>query len=354
MESSQNRDHHLISVWLLAGVIMIFVQIMLGGITRLTGSGLSITNWEIVTGVIPPLNAQQWQEAFHQYKETPQYKLINMGMDINQFKSIYFWEYVHRLWARLMGFVFIIPFIFFLLRNSINAKLMKRLMVVILLAALAAVFGWIMVYSGLIKRPWVNAYKLTIHLGLGISLFVYLFFTWLSHKGYERYPLGKGLNKFLRVILGLVIIQIAFGGFVSGMKAALNYPTWPLMQGEYLPAILVDNSHWNLDSFLMYDQSGFMPALVQFIHRNLAYVITLLGVLFSVKWIRETDVKWQWIGWVLIGIIVVQVGLGILTLLKSVGAIPVLSGVIHQGFGILLITFLIFIHQTIKPYINIK
>ncbi|HUR31825.1 MAG TPA: COX15/CtaA family protein [Saprospiraceae bacterium] len=348
METARNRDHRLISIWLFAGVIMIFVQIMLGGITRLTGSGLSITRWDIVTGTIPPLSAGQWQDAFDLYKATPQYKLINEGIDLRQFKFIFFWEYIHRLWARLMGFVFVIPFLVFLIRKSLGSKLLRRLGIVIILAALAAIFGWIMVYSGLVKRPWVNAYKLTIHLALGISLFVYLFFTWLSHRGYARYPLKGILNNLLVVILSLVIIQLAFGGFVSGMKAALNYPTWPLMHGEYLPSILLDKSHWNIDTFLLYDQSGFMAAFVQFIHRNLAYLIASLVFLFSVKWIVETPSNLHWIAWVLIGIIVVQLGLGIITLLKSIGSIPVLFGALHQGIGILLVTFLIFIYQTIK------
>ena len=149
---------------------MVFIQILLGGITRLTGSGLSITRWEIVTGTIPPLNQVDWNEAFDLYKATPQYQKINEGMSLDRFKFIFFWEYFHRVWARLMGFVFLIPFIIFLVRKSLSQKLIKRLIVVIAIAAAAAVFGWIMVASGLIHRPWVNAYKLTIHLSLGIAL----------------------------------------------------------------------------------------------------------------------------------------------------------------------------------------
>lgn len=348
MENRPPRDYRLISLWLFAGVVMVFFQIILGGITRLTGSGLSITRWDIVTGARPPLNEVEWEQAFDLYKKTPQYLQINEGISLSQFKFIYFWEYVHRLWARLMGFVFAIPFVFFLFRKSLSTLLLKRLGIVILLAALAAVFGWIMVASGLIERPWVNAYKLTIHLGLGISLFVYLFFTWLSYRGFKRYAAGNNWRNNARVLIGLTIIQVGLGGFVSGMKAALNYPTWPLMNGKYIPQILLESNNWNEANFLLYDKSGFMPALVQVLHRNFGYLLFILVILFSWRWIRSVAAEWHWIGWLLIGIIVVQATLGILTLLNSVGSIPVFYGALHQGVGILFLTFLIYIYQINK------
>src|SRR5688500_7103205 len=328
---------------------MIFFQIMLGGITRLTGSGLSITKWDIVTGALPPMNEAQWEKNFNFYKQTPQYQQINEGISLSQFKFIFFWEYIHRLWARLMGFVFAIPFLYFLFRRSLGSLLLKRLGVIILLASLAAIFGWVMVASGLVERPWVNTYKLTIHLGLGIALFVYMFFTWLSYKGYEHYAIGNNWTAWIRILVVLVIVQLAFGGFVSGMKAALNYPTWPFMNGSYIPEIILQKGNWNKANFLFYDKSGFMPALVQFIHRNLAYIITIVVLIFSFKWMRVADPDWYWVVWVLIGIIVVQVVLGILTLVNSVGSIPILYGVLHQGFVIVFLTFLIYIYQINKP-----
>lgn len=349
MEASHQKDRKLISIWLFAGVVMIFFQIFLGGITRLTGSGLSITRWDIVTGTLPPLNSAQWDQTFALYKQTPQYRDINEGMTLHQFKFIFFWEYIHRLWARFMGFVFAIPFLYFLFRKSLSSLMLKRLGIVILLASLAALFGWIMVASGLIERPWVNAYKLALHLGLGIALFVYLFFTWLSYRGYQRYSVSGNLRKSLQVLIGVVIVQLAFGGLVSGMKAALNYPTWPLMHGVYMPAILLEGSHWNSDNFLLYDKSGFMPALVQFVHRNLAYLIFVLVIVFAYRWLKIAEKKWHWISWVLIGIIVVQLGLGVIVLLKSIGSIPVYYGALHQGMGILFLTFLIYINRVIRP-----
>lgn len=327
---------------------MVLIQILLGGVTRLTGSGLSITRWEIVTGTIPPLNSGQWEESFDLYKESPQYRQINQGMSLSQFKFIFFWEYLHRLWARLMGLIFLIPFLFFLVRGSLKTDLLKRLGIVVLLAGLAAVFGWIMVVSGLKDRPWVDAYKLTVHLGLGVSLFIFLFFTWLKHRGFTRYPLNRKLQSTLIIIISLAIIQFAFGGFLSGMKAAIAFPTWPLMNGQYIPEILANVHYWNADNFLLYEKSGFMPALVQFVHRNLAYLLTILIVLFSIRLYKSSGKEWHWISWSLVGIIVVQAGLGILTLLNSKGAIPLSYGVLHQGVGILLLTFLFYLNKIIK------
>ena len=343
------RDYKLISAWLLVGVVMIFFQILLGGITRLTGSGLSITKWDIVTGTIPPLSRAEWEESFDLYKQTPQYRQINQGMSLSQYQFIFFWEYVHRLWARLMGFIFLFPFLFFLFRGSLSKGLLQRLGVVILLASLAAIFGWIMVASGLVDRPWVNAYKLTIHLGLGISLFVFMFFTWLSYRGYKHYAVTPTLRNGLKILIALVIVQLAFGGFLSGMKAAMNYPTWPLMNGRFIPEILMNADNWNAGNFLLYDKSEFMPALVQFVHRNLAYVIAVFVIIFALRWKRRASSAWHWISWGLIGIIVVQVGLGILTVINSIGSIPVLMGALHQGVGILFFTFLIYINQITEP-----
>jgi Uncharacterized protein required for cytochrome oxidase assembly len=173
-------DHQVpraVKLWLLTGLAMIFMQIVIGGVTRLTGSGLSITRWEIVTGAVPPLSEADWQEAFDLYKQTPQYQKINEGMDIGAFKFIYFWEYFHRLWARLMFFVFVFPFAWFLWRGMMARRLVPRLLVVVALAGLEGFFGWAMVASGLIKRPWVNAYNLTLHLCMALVIFAYLMWT---------------------------------------------------------------------------------------------------------------------------------------------------------------------------------
>jgi cytochrome c oxidase assembly protein subunit 15 len=339
------RDHRRVVTWLWIGVIMVFVQILLGGITRLTGSGLSITKWDIVTGSIPPLNEAQWNQTFELYKETPQYKKINEGITLSRFKFIFFWEYFHRLWARSMGFVFLIPFCFFFIRRSLSKATMRRLSMVIGFAALAAVFGWIMVASGLRDRPWVNAYNLTVHLALGISLLIALFNTWLVERGFSKVSISPGFKKLLNLSFGLVVIQVVLGGMVSGMKSALNYPTWPMMHKEWIPSIILDGSHWNKSNFLLYDQSGFMPALVQFLHRNTAYLIALIIILVWFGWRKKYPANTFWMVNVLLGIIVVQILFGILILINSIGSIPVLYGAFHQGVGILLITFLFYLFR---------
>lgn len=353
MKPKKITDQKLISYWLFTGMLMVFVQIILGGITRLTGSGLSITRWDIVMGSIPPLNPIQWEAAFNLYKTTPQYQHINTGMQLSEFKYIFLWEFFHRLWARTMGFVFIIPFVFFVVRRSLSGRLLKNLALVILLAGLAAIFGWIMVASGLIDRPWVNAYKLTIHLSLGLLLFLALYYTWLSHRGYKKHDMGKRWHTALLAILILACLQFFLGGLMSGMKAALNYPEWPLIGGQWIPSIILDPKHWNIDNFLLYDKSGFMTALVQFMHRNLAYLLFIVVSVFAVRWYLVNNGIWQWLSYILLGIIVVQISLGILTLIHSVGYIPVVYGSLHQGVGILFIATLFYMHLLLKPE-NIK
>lgn len=348
MSASNEKYRKWINIWLFAGVVMVLVQIMLGGITRLTGSGLSITRWEIVTGTIPPLNQRDWNEAFLMYQSTPQYKMINEGMTLAQFKFIFFWEYIHRLWARSMGFVFLFPFLFFLFKRALRRETIRRLMVVVFLAALAAIFGWVMVASGLVKRPWVNAYKLTIHLGLGICLFLFLIYTWWRELNIKPVRMEGRTGKLLTILIILVIIQICLGGLVSGMKAALNYPTWPTMNNEWIPAILFDTSHWNMNAVLLYDQSGFMPAWVQFKHRLVAYISFILVIWFYISQRRISDQKLNQLSIVLLGIVFVQVLLGILTLLGSKGSIPVFTGAFHQVTGILLLTLLIYMRYCSK------
>lgn len=327
-----------VKVWLIIGLIMVLGQIVIGGITRLTGSGLSITKWEIVTGTLPPMNASQWIEEFDLYKATPQYEKINEGMSLKEFKFIYFWEYFHRLWARTMGFVFLIPFILFYRKKLIPSDILKKLGLVVILAALAASFGWIMVASGLIERPWVNAYKLTIHLSIGISVFIALFWTVLSAYIREMHIIEKSIKSKAKLLVTLLIIQIVLGGLMSGMKAGLFYPTWPDMNGMIFPHILFDSSQWNVDNFIHYDTNPFASALVQTLHRLLAYGIFIYGIYFGVRLIKKDLGNYSTLpGFIFIGLLISQVVIGIITLVNCKGSIPVFYGVIHQGLGTLLL-----------------
>lgn len=334
-----------VKVWLIIGLSMIFLQIVIGGVTRLTGSGLSITRWEIVTGAVPPLGEQAWQEAFDLYKQTPQYHKINQGMSIGEFKFIYFWEYFHRLWARLMFFVFILPFGWFLWKGMFSRRLLPRLAVVVLLAGLEGFFGWIMVASGLIQRPWVNAYNLTLHLVLALIIFSYLM--WTTFIAIQPAPPvfhNRMLKKYAWFLVVLTFVQIALGAMMSGTKAGLFFPTWPDMNGEYFPGILLDSSHWVADSFIQYDTNPFMPALLQFLHRGTAYILTIM-ILYFIWQFRGQSVSTliRRGNQLLAGAITLQVLLGILTLINCIFKIPVGLGVLHQAGAVLLLSTVLFV-----------
>lgn len=335
-----------IVIWLMTGILLVFMQVVIGGVTRLTGSGLSITKWEIITGTLPPMNAQEWEDAFALYKATPQYQKINEGMTMKAFRFIYFWEYFHRLWARMMGLIFAVPFFIFWRKGWIDRMLMRRLLVIIALAALVASFGWIMVASGLVDRPWVNAYKLTLHLSLALILYSYLFWTMLKTYGFFPQVINNLALKKWGLVLGVLLaVQIILGGVMSGMKAGIFYPTWPDYSGDMIPGILLQPEAWNTTHLTDYDRHVFAPALVQFLHRNVAYVLIVIGLFFGIHTLRtaQSPVLRRGI-WVMLGFLGVQVLLGIMTVIHSMGVIPVSWGVLHQAGAMLLLSAVLFIN----------
>jgi cytochrome c oxidase assembly protein subunit 15 len=318
---------------------MVFFQIIIGGVTRLTGSGLSITKWEVVSGTLPPLNEGQWQKEFQLYKETPQYKKINSGMSMSEFKFIYFWEYFHRLWARSIGFVFLIPFVFFQAKGWLSKKLIRQLLTLVGMGAVVALFGWIMVKSGLNDRPWVSAYKLAMHLSLALLVFSYLLHIYLDFSGYKavvKSVLLKSLGIFFLVLLA---IQIVFGALMSGMHAGLLYPTWPKIGEHWLPPGLFDISEYFSLDFWKYESNTFIQLVVHFLHRGTAYLLLLVGI--GTWWAAKRSGKLAVIRGPLIwmtALVTVQVILGIITVLSCKGEIPVFWGSVHQGTAILLLT----------------
>ncbi len=347
--TEQTKIPRAVKIWLTAGLVMIFLQIIIGGVTRLTGSGLSITRWEIVTGSVPPLTDADWQEAFDLYKATPQYAKINEGMSMEAFKFIYFWEYFHRVWARLMFFVFIIPFGWFLWRGMFSKRMVPQLLTVMFLAGLEGFFGWIMVASGLIKRPWVNAYNLTLHLCMALIIFGYLL--WITFSAYQptvRVFHNRVLKQFSLALLGVAFIQIALGALMSGTKAGLFIPTWPDMHGAYMPQLLWDSNHWTMDSFVHYDSNPFMPTLIQFLHRNVAYVLTIMCLYFYFKTNKlSLSAIFLKANRLLLGMLALQVVLGVLTLVNCKSTIPVVLGVLHQAGAVLLFGTIVFVvYQT--------
>ncbi len=334
----------IVKIWLFIGLVMLFFQVVIGGVTRLTGSGLSITKWEIVSGTFPPFGEKAWEKEFDLYKATPQYKKINKGMSLSEFKFIYFWEYFHRLWARTMGFVFLIPFLIFLSRGMLPKRLVKRLAWVVLAAVLAASFGWIMVASGLNDRPWVSAYKLSIHLGIAFLTYSLLLWAFFEVTFPKRQVIHSSLLKKWGIIITILLaVQIIFGGWMSGMKAGIYYPTFPDMNGEFVPSIIFNIELWSVENFVKYDKTRFVPALVQFLHRGTAYLLTIIVLWYFYKVRKTTKLhNFRYSINMLVTMLVIQCALGIITVINCLGVIPVSWGVFHQAGALLFLTAALF------------
>lgn len=264
-----------VAVWLLVGVAMIMVQVVLGGITRLTGSGLSITEWNIVTGILPPFHAQQWMAEFEKYKQTPQFQYLNYDFTLSDFKFIFFWEWFHRLWARLIGLVFAVPFIIFLIQKRFRASMIKPLIVLFLLGALQGAVGWIMVVSGLTGDAiYVKPARLALHFIFAMGLLCYTF--WFALQlllPSEKRILHASLKKLTVWIMCLLVLQLIYGGLMAGFKAATTAPTWPRINGEWIPRILFLSKTSFIENSIA----------IHFIHRSLAYLILLLVLVWTWK-----------------------------------------------------------------------
>ena len=335
---------------------MVFFQVVIGGITRLTDSGLSITEWNIIKGVLPPLTEAQWEVAFQNYQDhTEQFEAIHANMSLSEFKYIYFWEYFHRLWARTIGFVFLIPFLIFLRKKWLPSALMKNLGLAVGLAALAAVFGWIMVKSGLDAKEyiWVDAYKLVIHLSIAIALLSVLFWTFLR----AAQPLtfdshNKRMRKFAWRITIVIALQLVLGGLMSGMKAGLVAPHFPHMEVAedgswiWISEVLREKQQWSWGNMLRYYDNSFAPALIQLLHRGTAYLLCILIPVFFFTTLRLKAAKPLQIGnYVLLIALVVQIILGIYTVINSGNPdiFPTL-GVLHQAGGMLLLMSMLYVN----------
>lgn len=276
MNSPQVRSSKPVAIWIMVGVGMLMVQVLLGGITRLTGSGLSITQWDVVTGVLPPLGHEQWLAEFHKYQATPQYRLLNSDFTLRNFQFIFFWEWFHRLWARSIGVVFLIPFIIFLIQNRFRQNMVIPLVILFLLGALQGMVGWIMVASGLTGDAiYVNPVKLTMHFMFAMVLIGYAFWFGLQLlvADDERRP-NSGLARGAIGLLALIVIQLTFGALMAGNKAATAAPTWPSINGAAWPAGI-----W--DSALGAGNLGGNKITIHFIHRGLAYLILFCMCLFT-------------------------------------------------------------------------
>lgn len=336
-----------VSIWLAIGLVLVFMQVIIGGATRLTNSGLSMTEWKLILDMLPPIGQEEWNAAFDLYQThaKKQFETIHNEMSLTEFKVIYFWEWFHRLWARSMGIIFIVPFIFFIYKKWLPAWLIKRLAVVILLAALAGAMGWIMVVSGLNKdnRTWVSAYKLSTHLLVATALFAYLYNTYLKVKlfGERKYHVPK-LKKIILALIVVCVLQIMLGGFMAGMRAGLIHPHWPIFAGNnHLLEIVVNPDLIQSAEVINYEGSVWIKGFVQVLHRVTAFLLLILGVFLLVKSYNE-HTKLKKAAIYIFFFIVLQYTLGVLTILGSTHKIPVFLGVAHQGMALLFLASLLF------------
>ena len=318
LEMPLQRSSKPVAIWILIGVGMLILQILLGGVTRLTGSGLSITEWNVITGALPPLNEQQWLIEFNKYKQTPQFLLLNSDFTLHDFKFIFFWEWFHRFWARLISVVFAIPFVIFLIQKRFKDEMVKPLLILFLLGALQGTVGWIMVASGLTGDAiYVKPTKLMLHFvfALGLLCYTFWFALQLLVPAKERI-INSSLKKFNWGIITVLVLQLAFGALMAGHKAATAAPTWPDINGAFIPAKMFPAP----DGLLNLIENRIT---IHFIHRSLAYILFLLILLWTWKAFKAKAsglfAKTKWIPLCLVSI---QITLGVFSVLTSVQIIP--------------------------------
>lgn len=339
--SDSNRA---VAWWLLAGVGMIMVQVLIGGITRLTESGLSITEWKPITGILPPLGNAAWQAEFDKYKNTEQFRYLHSGFSLSDFKFIFFWEWFHRVWARLLGIVFMVGFFWFLVKKKFRREMIIPLIILFLLGALQGAFGWIMVKSGLVpEKFYVGHVELTTHFVAALGLLVYtLWFALRLLIPEQQVNQNPYLKSFTIVLLLILFVQLCYGGFMAGLKAATTAPTWPTINGQWFPAALGgEPGSGNLIN---------NPIMVQFIHRGIAYILVLLIVVWFWKAQKSTLSSWfqKTKSWPLI-LVLVQVILGILTVVFSPSTLALVwLGVLHQFVAMLLLISLVWMLYLVK------
>jgi cytochrome c oxidase assembly protein subunit 15 len=333
-----NPHDRLIAVWLFVCCGMVFAMVILGGVTRLTGSGLSMVEWDPIFGIIPPLDQQTWNETFELYKQSPEYLKINAGMDLAGFKQIYWFEFSHRLLGRLIGVVFLLPLLFFLLRGWVSRPLVPRLLGMFVIGGLQGLLGWYMVKSGLVDNPHVSQYRLTAHLGLAVVIYGYMLYValglWFGTQHSPATP--AGLRRAAAALWSLVFVTLLSGGFVAGLKAGFAYNTFPLMNGRLIPeSLLVQEPLWR--NFFE------NAATVQFDHRVLA-ITTVLGIV--ALWLSGRRLTLP--GQVRIGMHLLlaagllQASLGISTLLLHV---PTALASLHQAGALLVFSAALFLYH---------
>lgn len=337
--SSQFAAQKSIERWLITAIVLVTFMVWIGGVTRLTESGLSIVEWKLFSGIFPPLSHAGWQQAFADYQTSPEYKFKNAYFTLADFKQIFWLEYLHRLLGRITGLALVLPFLFFTLRKKLPAPVKGNMAIACILVALQGTVGWIMVKSGLEHDPRVNPFKLALHLSLAFSLFSLLFWTWLRVRNVARiFTPSKRFIIAIRVVTGCVILQIVMGALVAGLDAGLTYNTYPLMDGAWIPEHITQLS-------LMHDKVFADVAFVQFIHRIGAIVVAVsclaLGWVGALNAPCSTRRSFS----LLLLALCLQFFLGIATLVYVV-PLPLASA--HQMGALFLLSCLIYINYRIK------
>jgi len=335
-KSGSDPDFPAVAAWLLVCAAFTFAVVVVGGITRLTESGLSMVEWQPLIGAVPPLSQSDWEALFAKYRETPQFQRVFSGMDLAGFKGIFWWEYLHRLLGRTIGLVFLLPFLFFYLKNRLSKPLAWKLAGVFVLGGLQGALGWYMVKSGLVDDPRVSHFRLTAHLGLALLIFAAEFWLALSLLRVRSWmPVPAGLARYALAVATLVFVMALSGGFVAGLRAGHAYNSFPLMNGHVVPPETFMLEPWWRNFF-------WNVATVQLVHRAFFW---LLLVLIPLLWWRARRTLAKSAAHHLLGMFAIQAALGISTLLLIV---PVPLAVLHQAGAVLLLAAAIWTAQCLQ------
>ena len=328
MQINDKKINNLFYYWLISSFILIFTMIIIGGLTRLTNSGLSITEWELFKGILPPLNSETWEKYFSLYKEIPQYYLLNNNMSMDEFKIIFYWEYLHRILGRLIGLFFLIPLIYFYFKQEINKNYLYNCYIIFTLIVIQGIIGWYMVESGLVNEVTVSHYRLSLHLLLALIIISFLFWNILNFRDQKNktFYLNNKKYYFFYFLFFLILTQVVLGAFVSGLDAGKVYQSWPLMNLSYFPD---DVTVIRFFDYLNFESHG----LVQFYHRNLAYLISAVIFLYGIYVYKNNIIYLKKPYYLILSILILQIVLGIATLLSELNIILASA---HQICSVLL------------------
>jgi heme a synthase len=342
LSATHTPQYTAVRWWLIGVAALIALMVLVGGATRLTESGLSIVEWKPVTGTLPPLTEAQWHEAFDGYKEIPQYRELNAGMTLAEFKTIFWWEWSHRLLGRFIGVAYLLPFIYFLWRGALGAELKRRLWLILALGALQGAVGWWMVASGLTHRTEVSQYRLAAHLILALVIFSAIVWTVRRMRARTTLAIVPRLKRFSQLLLGLTFLQIYFGALVAGLRAGRAYNTWPTIDGAFIPSagrLFFEEPWWRnlFDNVLT----------VQFEHRMTAYLLLAVALWHAIDATRARAAGVVVGGaWWLVAAVLLQAVLGILTLLNQV---PIDLALSHQAVAIVVLTIAVVNVERLSP-----